>query len=120
MENDIDGDVESESEEEGPFQHFYDHLDVDSLHILQRTADDLFTGASSKQIFYRAPGQENIRFDFHSEIFVYINYMVRPYLESLLSDDRSYFLWLAVLLEFSQITDPTDLARRWCSFRNAV
>ena len=105
---------------EGPFDHYYDHLNEGTLQILQRTSDDIFTGASSKQIFYRAPGQQHLRFDFHSEIYIYINFMVKQYLESLLSQGQSYFVWLAVLLEFSQISQPTDIARRWSSFRNAV
>ena len=105
-------------EDNEPFQHFFDGLDETSLRITSQTTDDLFTGAASKQVFYREPGQDHIRFDFYSEIYVYVNFLVRPFVEATLSSNHSYYIWLAVLLEFSQINNPNDIAKRWCSFRN--
>ena len=100
------------------FQHFFDGLDETSLRIISRTTDDLFTGTASKQVFYREPGQDHLRFDFYSEIYIYVNFLVRPFVEATLSGNQSYYIWLAVLLEFSQINNPSDIAKRWCSFRN--
>ena len=98
---------------------FFSNINRDSLRIVGETLDDLFSGRSSKRRFSRAPHQENITLLAQSELFLYTNYYIIPYIEALLeAEPRNLYIWIATLLEFRQITDPDDICHRWSSYRN--
>ena len=69
--------------------HSFDDLHADTLRITSVLLDDLFTGVSSKQRFYREDGQDHLRFLFVHEFFLYLNFMVIHHLRSLLASDTS-------------------------------
>ena len=72
----------------------YAHVTPDLLQIIKSIVNDRYTGAASKHIFERAPGQSHISLDFRDEVMLYNNYHIRQELRNLLGDSARYFFWL--------------------------
>ena len=60
-------------------------------------------GLSSKRRHTRAPGQQGLTFLLQSELHIYCNYHVIPFLRRLFASGQNLFIWLAVLMTFRQI-----------------
>ena len=95
----------------------YQGLTPQSLEIEMIAMDDLFSGRSSKYRYRRVAGQEDLRFLFDSEFYVYTKFFIIPQLENNLTGGENYYVWLACLLRFHQIGDRTDVCERWSSYR---
>ena len=81
--NDSGGDSEDDDDNDGfNFQPIGRH----DLRILTVCLDDLHTGISSKQRFFRDPRDEDLRFLLNQEIALYINEFSLPYLRRLVYD----------------------------------
>ena len=68
----------------------------------------------------RHPDDAHLRFVAQTELFCFVNQGVTDYIRQLFSANQNLYLWLAVLLEFQQITDPADKAERWSSYRQEL
>ena len=88
-----------------------------SLRIQSEDLDDLFTGLSSKRRHTRAPNQEHLTFLLQSELHIYTNFHIVPYIKALFASRLNLYIWLAVVLVFRRISDPDDVTERWSSFR---
>lgn len=89
-----------------------------SLLIDSHLDDDLHTGLSSKKIWQRAPGEHYKRFSSDQELWLYINYHIRPYLRILTEFHNRLYIFIAVEIEFEKLTDINDTCKRWSSYRN--
>ena len=70
-------------------------------------------GESSKKRWRRMPGYENLRFPLNSELSCLVNKCVLPFLRSLvLESTNSYFIWIAMEVEFHQTTNFEDTCTR--------
>lgn len=99
MENNWNDNDNETSESDDDIGHFiFEGIDENTLRIETVTLDDLFTGASSKQRWWRAPNQENIRFLPQQELFIYINYHLLPHLRRVFSTGQNLFIWIAALV----------------------
>ena len=75
----------------------------------------------SKMRWMRRPEDDHLRFLAQSELYLFLNFgRVIDYVRQLLRSGNNLYLWLAVLLEFQQITDPEDKAERWSSYRHGT
>ena len=65
-------------------------------HVRYRT-DDMFAGASSKQVFKPLPS-ETRRYTIDETLYIFINYHFRPFLRVLMTEagQRRLLVWLAV------------------------
>lgn len=80
--------------------------------------DDLHTGLSSKKIWQRAPGEGLKRFSSDQELWFYINYHIRPYLQVLTASHDRLYIFIAVEIQFEKLANIADSCRRWSSYRN--
>ena len=69
----------------GPF----DHITPGTLSIETKNDDDLWTGASSKQMWFRGEGQDDFRLIFAEEMFLYISFFMQPHVRSLIANGQS-------------------------------
>lgn len=64
-------------------------------------------------------GYEDLRFAMNSELACIVNHCMLPFLRELLLDNNdSYFIYIAMEVQFSQTVDVFDRATRWSSHRH--
>ena len=63
-------------------------------------------GLSAKQVFCRQDNQNDRYFLPEVELYIYIQFHVRPFLKQLLSPSHRYLIYLNAEIEFVKITDP--------------
>ena len=64
-------------------------------------------------------GYEQLRFPLNSELACLVNKCMLPFLrELLLENNDSYYIFLAMELQFHQCTNWEDICTRWSSFRH--
>ena len=76
-------------------------------------------GLSAKQVFCRQDNQNDRFFLPEVELYIYIQFHVRPFLKQLLSPNHRYLLYLNAEIEFVKIIDPEDTMSIFSSVRNA-
>ena len=77
------------------------------------------SGESSKKRWQRMEGYEQLRFPLNSELACLVNKCMLPFLrELLLENNDSYYIYLAMELQFHQCTNWEDICTRWSSFRH--
>ena len=70
-------------------------------------------------MFCRQDGQNDRYFLAEVELYIYIQFHVRPFLKELLTPNHRYLLFINAEIEFVKITDPDDSMSIFSSVRNA-
>ena len=66
-------------------------------------------------------GYEDLRFSLNSELSCIVNRCMLPFLRSLLLESNdSFFVFLAMEVQFQQLSNPEDRATRWTSHRHVT